>query len=203
MGDSLASLHAEYDQYNQSTKRNIGEYLYDRPAQWVAQQELASEFDLDRSGISKHLDDFYDEGYIHSTKEDGERYVQWDGRGAGGLQYWARELIPRQLWRAGSELRPFLTLDRLGGAYLPTLLFGLLMLVGIVLGATTYLIAEFELGSVFGYTAWDILVITGILTMVASVLLFAGILWRLLVLGAVAIGVLPLWGDADSVYESD
>jgi predicted transcriptional regulator len=97
IGDSLAALQAEYDNENQSTKRNIGEYLYNRPAQWIAQQVLASEFDLDSSGISKHLDKFHEDGYILSKKEDGERYVQWNGRGAGGLEYWARELIPGQL----------------------------------------------------------------------------------------------------------
>ncbi|TQQ79149.1 hypothetical protein EGH24_12205 [Halonotius terrestris] len=202
MGGSLAALKSEYDGDNQSSKRVLGEYLYDRPAQWVAQQELASEVDLHSSVVSKHLDDFHEDGYILSKKVEGERHVQWDGRGAGGLGYWARELIPQQLWQAGSELRPFLTLDRLGGAYLPTLLFGLLMGVGLVMGVTTYLIAEFELGSVFGYTALDILVITGILTMTASVLLLAAILWRLFVLAVSAAGLLPSWSGSELGDES-
>jgi hypothetical protein len=91
----------------------------------------------------------------------------------------------------------------LGGAYLPTVLFGLLMIVGLVMGVTTYLIAEFELGSIFGYTGLDILVITGILTMTASVMLLAGVLWRLVVMGATAVGVLPLWGEQASNEEGE
>ena len=203
MGDSLAALRAEYNQENQETKRDIGAYLYERPTQWISQQKLASEFDKDNSVISRHLDDFDDENYIDSIEINQERNVQWAGRGAGGIRYWAHRLLPQQLWRAGSELRPLLTLDRLGGAYLPTIIFGLLMILGLVMGVTTYLIAEFELGSVFGYTARDILVFTGICTMGASVLLFTAILWRLLVWGVSASGLLSLRNNPDSVDESE
>ena len=74
---------------------------------------------------------------------------------------------------------------------------------GVLMGVTTYLIAEFELGAVLGYTARDFLVLTGIYTMLASVLLLAGILWRLVVLGASAIGVLPSVNDHESADDAD
>ena len=140
---------------------------------------------------------------------DAEELVQMVEEGVTGYQSlsgdgpWARELVPQQLRQAGSELRPLLTLDRLGGAYLPTILFGLLVGIGLVMGITAYLIAEFELGAVFGYTAQDILVLTGICTMLASVLLLAGILWRLVLLGASAIAVLPSVNDHESADDVD
>jgi len=203
MGDSLTELQAEYDQENQETKRTIGAYLYERPSQWIAQQDLASEFNLDGSTVSKHLKQFEQDEFIETQEIDDQRHAQWSGRGAGGIRYWADRIIPQPLWRAGRELRPYVTLDRLGGAFLPTLLFGFLMILGLVMGAATYLIAEFELASVFGYTAWDILVFTGICTMGASMLLLASVLWRLFVWGVSAIGLIPQWGDQDSADETD
>jgi len=198
MGDSLTELKAEYDQDNQDTKRSIGEYLHGRPSQWIAQQELASEFDIDVSGVSKHLKQFEKQDYIETKEVNDEKYAQWIGRGAGGIRYWADRIIPGPLWEAGRELRLFVTLDRLGGAFLPTLLFGFLMILGLVMGVMTYLIAEFELESVVGYTARDILVFTGICTMMASVLLLAGILWRLLVWGVAAGGLVSESSEQDS-----
>jgi biotin operon repressor len=203
MGDKLSELNAEYDQSNQAIKRNLGSHLYHRPAQWVSQQDLATEFEKDPSTVSRHLDDFHDDGYVISKTTESGRYVQWAGRGGGGVRYWVRELVPTQLWLAGSELRPLLRFDRFGGAYLPTLLFGLLMVVGLVMGVATYLIAEFELGGILGYSTTDILVLTGIVTVLASVFLCTAILWRLLVLGVSAMGLLPAWAQFDSAEDSD
>jgi hypothetical protein len=201
MGDRLAALHAEYDNDNQDTKRAIGEYLYNHPVEWVSQQAIASEFEPDVSGISKHLDDFHDDGYIHSTiRDDGQRYVQWDGRGAGGITYWSNQVLPRHLWEAGNEIRPLLTLDRLGGAYLPTILFGVLMVVGVVLGTVTVLIYYLDVRPFYGWTIPDLLILTGYLTMAASLFLVAAVLWRGFIWVMSVVGVLKMingWEDGE------
>lgn len=172
MTSQLEELNEDYDRANQDTKREMGISLYNRPARWIAKQELADEFDIDPSVVGRHLDDFYEDGYIVSQKREGQRYVQWKGRGAGGIRYWANEVIPQQLWMAGSELRPFLKLDSLGGAYLPTILFGLLMIVGLITGVLAFIIETLPTTSVFGITTFDLVVLTGLITMFASMFLF-------------------------------
>ena len=80
MGDSLSELQAEYDREDQSTKREIGAYLYDRPAQWISKQKLAAEFDLDESGIAKHIGAFDDDGYVLLTTMETLCSVGWAWR---------------------------------------------------------------------------------------------------------------------------
>jgi biotin operon repressor len=188
MGDSLSELQAEYDREDQSTKREIGAYLYDRPAQWISKQKLAAEFDLDESGIAKHIGAFDDDGYVLLTTMDGKRYVQWDGRGAGGFRYWSKQIVPEQLWGAGNELRPFLTVDRLGGAYIPTILFGILVIFGVLMGTATFLMEYLDLDPILGWSSIDILVLTGITTMAASIFLVTAVAWRGIVVMANYIG---------------
>ena len=188
MGDSLSELQAEYDREDQSTKREIGAYLYERPAQWISKQKLAAEFDLDESGIAKHISAFDDDGYVLLTTMDGKRYVQWDGRGAGGFRYWSKQIVPEQLWGAGNELRPFLTVDRLGGAYIPTILFGILVIFGVLMGTATFLMEYLDLDPILGWSSIDILVLTGITTMAASIFLVTAVAWRGIVVMANYIG---------------
>lgn len=117
MPNQLDDLHDQFDRANQENKRKIGEYLYYRPAQWIARQEIVNQFDIDESGVSRHIDALHEEGFLASKSTADQRYVQWNGRGAGGIEYWIRQAVPPQLWAGGSELRPLLTLTSLGGAY--------------------------------------------------------------------------------------
>ncbi|WP_141212536.1 hypothetical protein [Halorubrum sp. Hd13] len=141
------------------------------------------QFDIDESGVSRHIDDLYEDEFIQQTKEDGHRSVQWKGRGAGGLDYWLRQIIPSQMWAAGSELRPFLTIGRLGGAYLPTILFGILFFVGIVTALSTIVVSYLPSNSVLGLTVSDLIFLTGGITVTASLSLVLGIIGRFLEIG--------------------
>ncbi|WP_157969301.1 helix-turn-helix domain-containing protein [Haloplanus rubicundus] len=169
MPKGLEDLRERFGQDNQDTKRGIGEYLYNQPAQWVSRQELVDEFDIDESGVSRHIDDLHEEGFLTSKYVDDKRHVQWEGRGAGGIEYWIREAVPPQLWAAGSELRPLLTLDSLGGAYIPTLLFAFLVIVGFLTAIVGVAVSHLPSNSIFGMTATDLVIWTGIVTMMASV----------------------------------
>jgi hypothetical protein len=171
MPDRLADLRNQFNRADQEKKRQIGEYLYSRPAQWVSRQEIVDEFDIDESGVSRHIDSLHEAGYLQTKFIDDQRYVQWDGRGAGGLRYWVREATPPQLWAAGSELRPLFSLDSLGGAYLPTLLFGILILIGFFSGIVTVVLVYLPSNSALGITATDMVFLTGIVTMMAAVFL--------------------------------
>lgn len=171
MSDRLDDLYDEYDRADQVTKREIGEYLYHRPGQWVAKQEIAEEFDIDPSGAGRHIDDLYEDGFVVPNKIDNKKHAQWDGRGAGGIRYWLRELVPRQLWMAGSELRPLLTLESLGGAYVPTLLFCILVLLGFMTALFAVVVAFLPSSSALGVTVADLVFLTGIVTVMASVFL--------------------------------
>jgi hypothetical protein len=153
MPDRLADLRDQFNRADQEKKRQIGEYLYSRPARWVSRQEIVDEFDIDESGVSRHIDSLHEAGYLQTKFIDDQRYVQWDGRGAGGLRYWVREATPPQLWAAGSELRPLFSLDSLGGAYLPTLLFGILILIGFFSGIVTVVLVYLPLNSALGVTS--------------------------------------------------
>ena len=171
MSNQLDEFQTEYDRADQDTKRAIGEYLYRRPAQWVAKQEIAEVFEIDPSVAGRHLDDFYEDGFVVTSKIDGQKHAQWDGRGAGGVRYWLRELVPQQLWMAGSELRPLFTLESLGGAYVPTLLFGVLVLMGFITGLFVVLVAYLPTDSALGVTVTDLVFLSGIITVMASVFL--------------------------------
>lgn len=170
MTDQKEELHKKYNRADQTKIRGIGEYLFHRPAHWISRQEIVEEFEIDESGVSRHIDTLHEDGFIASKYDDGQRYVQWEGRGAGGIEYWMREAIPPQIWAAGSELRPLLTLDSLGGAYFPTLLFGGLVLLGFTTAIFAVIIAYHPSDSVFGVTVTEVVVLTGILTIMASVL---------------------------------
>ncbi|WP_144798978.1 hypothetical protein [Halorubrum depositum] len=171
MPDRLADLRNQFNRADQEKKRQIGEYLYSRPARWVSRQEIVGAFDIDESGVSRHIDGLHEAGYLQTKYIDDQRYVQWDGRGAGGIRYWVREATPPQLWAAGSELRPLFSLDSLGGAYVPTLLFGILILIGFFSGIVTVVVVYLPSNSALGVTATDMVFLTGIVTMMAAVFL--------------------------------
>lgn len=171
MSNRLNDLYDEFNRADQVTKREIGKYVYYRPAQWVAKQEIAEQFDIDPSGAGRHIDDFYDAEFVVTKKIDGQKYAQWNGRGAGGIRYWLREAIPLQLWTASSELRPLLTLESLGGAYVPTVLFGVLVLLGLITGFFAVVVAYLPSNSALGVTVTDLVFLTGIVTVMAAVFL--------------------------------
>lgn len=183
MTDRLDDLHEQFDRADQKNKRKIGNYLYQRPAQWVPRQEIVEQFNIDESGVTRHIDALHTEGFLASKYVDDRRYVQWNGRGAGGIEYWIRQAIPPQIWAAGSELRPLLTLDSLGGAYVPTILFGILVLTGFSTAISAVFIAYLPSESAFGVTVTDLVVITGIVTIMASVFLLLIPFARLLEIG--------------------
>lgn len=171
MTDQLEKLYNQFDRADQGNKRLLAKYLYDRPAQWIPRQEIVDQFDIDESGVSRHIDALHEGGFITSKYEGDQRYVQWNGRGAGGLEYWLRQAVPSQLWAAGSELRPLLTLNFLGGAYVPTILFGGLVLTGFITAIFAVFISYFHSNSILGLTVTEVVVLTGIVTILASVLL--------------------------------
>ena len=183
MTKTLEELHETYSREDQQIKRDIALFIYKKPAQWISRQTLVDQFDIDESGVSRHIEQLYEDEFIQQTKENGQRYVQWKGRGAGGLDYWLRQIIPSQLWSAGSELRPLLTIDRLGGAYLPTILFGILFIVGITTALATIVVSYFPSDSAFGVTAQNLVYITGAITVTASLSLVLGIFGRILEIG--------------------
>ncbi|WP_313696138.1 hypothetical protein [Halorarum halobium] len=69
MSDQLDEFQTEYDRADQDTKRAIGEYLYRRPAQWVAKQEIAEVFEIDPSVAGRHIDDFYEDGFVVTSTD--------------------------------------------------------------------------------------------------------------------------------------
>lgn len=170
MTQELDGLYDRFNRADQENKRKIGKYLHDKPGQWTARQELVEEFDIDESGITRHLDTLHEEGFLTSKFMDDQRYVQWEGRGAGGIEYWMRQAIPNQLWAAGNELRPLLTLESLGGAYVPTLLFGGLVVTGFLTAISAVLISYLPSNSIFGLTVVDLVIVTGLITVLASIL---------------------------------
>lgn len=171
MTDRLLRLREEYDQANQETKRAIGKYIHDRPGRWIPKQLLVTEFDLDESVVGRHLDDFHEDSFVQSRHdEQGRRMVRWDGPGAGGLEYRLRQLLPERVWRAGQEVRPLFTLDVLGGAYPITLFAGLLWVSGIVTGLFFLFVLYSPWDSILGVTVTDALVLTGTVTVFASLL---------------------------------
>lgn len=180
MTRTLEELYETYPRNDQETKRAIGEFLYEQPAHWIPRHTIVEHFDIDESGVSRHINDLYEDEFIQSTKEDGERLIQWKGRGAGGVDYWLCQMIPSQMWAAGSELRPFLTLESLGGAYIPTVLFGVLSLVGIFAGLSVIVTSYLPSETLFGLTVVDLIFLTGAITVAASLLLILSIFGRLL-----------------------
>jgi hypothetical protein len=180
MTKTLEELKETYSREDQKIKRDIGRFIYERPAQWIPRQTLVDYFDIDESGVSRHAEHLYEDEFILRKKENGQSYVQWNGRGAGGFGYWLRQIIPSQIWSAGSELRPLLTIDRLGGAYLPTILFVLLFFVGIVTALFAIVVAYFPSNSVWGFTTGNLVFLTGAITVTASLSLVLGILGRVL-----------------------
>ncbi|OYR83589.1 hypothetical protein DJ71_10020 [Halorubrum sp. E3] len=84
------------------------------------------------------------------------------------------------MWSAGSELRPLLTIDRLGGAYLPTILFVILFFVGIVTALSAIVVSYFPSNSVLGFSAGNLVFLTGAITVTASLSLVLGIVGRVL-----------------------
>jgi biotin operon repressor len=94
MSNRLRKLCAEFDRSDQEIKRDIGRYLHDRPAQWISKQELVDEFNIDESGVGRHIQGLHDEGYLLTTKRDKQLHAQWHGRGAGGLEYWVQQATP-------------------------------------------------------------------------------------------------------------
>lgn len=171
MSEQLESLKSKYDRADQETKRRIGEYIHNRPARWVTKRQIVEEFEIDESGVSRHLEDFYDDEFVMSKLKDGERVVQWEGKGSGGFEYWIRQLIPPQLWAASNELRPLFTLNFLGGAYAPTIIFFLLFFLGTFMGLFSIIIAFYPSKTVLGFTTTSGVILTGLVTIFASLLL--------------------------------
>lgn len=198
MTSQLEELRDQFDRADQENKRRIGEYIYHRPARWIPRQEIVEEFDIDESGVSRHIDALYEEGFLTSKRINGQRYVQWNGRGAGGVEYWIRQAIPPQLWAAGSELRPLLTLDFLGGAYVPTLFFGGLVLVGFSTAIFAVVIAYSPTGSILGVTVTEVVVLTGIITIMASVSFILIPFARLL-----EVSLVKAWNRGESLAKKD
>ena len=83
----------------------------------------------------------------------------------------------------GSELRPLFTLESLGGAYVPTLLFGVLVLMGFITGLFVVLVAYLPTDSALGVTVTDLVFLTGIIIVIVSVFLLLVPLARLLEVG--------------------
>ena len=183
MAKQLDNLRDQFDRADQENKREIGEYFYRRPAQWIPRQEIVEEFDIDESGVSRHISALYEEEFLLSKRTNDQRYVQWNGRGAGGVGYWIRQMVPQQLWSAGSELRPLLTLDTLGGAYVPTILFGGLIILGFFTAVLAILITYLPSDSVLGVTVTEIVVLNGLISILAALLVLLIPFIRLLELG--------------------
>jgi len=169
MSSELERLYTRFDRANQGSKRSIGKYLHQRPAEWIPRQEIVDEFDIDESVVSRHIDSIYEEGFILSKKENNQRYLQWNGRGSGGLIYWVRKSLPPQIWQAGSELRPLFTIHKLGGAYVPMFIFICLIVIGFFTALSTVLIAHHPSDSIFGITVIQLIVFSGMVTVAASV----------------------------------
>lgn len=180
MTNTLEELQETYSRGDQQIKRDIGRFIYERPAQWIPRQTLVDYFDIDESGVSRHVEQLYEDEFIQKKKESGQSYVQWRGRGAGGFGYWLRQIVPSQMWSAGSELRPLLTIDRLGGAYLPTILFVILFFVGIATALSAIVVSYFPSNSVLGFSAGNLVFLTGAITVTASLSLVLGIVGRVL-----------------------
>lgn len=172
MSRTFDKLAEAYDRNDQATKRDLGKYIHDRPWRWISRQELVEEFAIDESVVGRHLDSFHEDGFVISTHdESGQRLVRWNGRGAGGLKYWLRTILPERVWRAGSELRPLITLDALGGAY-PILVFtGFCWLLGLCAALFLIVVIYGPHESIIGVTAAEALAVTGLLTVVATVFL--------------------------------
>lgn len=187
MADRLNELHETYSSANQETKRAIGEYLYDRPGVWVPKTKFEKVIDIDESGVSRHLDDLHEDEFLRTEYDDGQLYVQWRGRGSGGMGYWVRRAVPPQVYGAIVELRPLLTLEALGGAYVPTLMFGFLLLFGFTTALLVVLVSYLPMDSLFGITVLEAIGMTGAATVMASVFfvlipvarLIERVLWRL------------------------
>lgn len=188
MSDLLDDVEERFDRGDQQVKRDIARYLYHQPGQWIAKQELTDLFEIDESGIGRHLDDLHDFGAIQSKTENTRRFVKWNGRGIGGFRYWIRKAIPDELWIVGEDLRAFLTPSVLGGAYIPTLAFVLLLCFGLATALFTTFLLFLPMDSLFGITVVTAFAITGLVTMSASVLLalvpvarlLDAIVWRLM-----------------------
>lgn len=170
MTDQIEELKEQFDRADQEPKRKLGMYLAARPARWVPRQDLVDHLKIDESGVTRHVDTLHDEGYLVSKREEGKRYLMWNGRGVGGFGYWMRQAIPSHFWAAGRELRPLFTLDSLGGAYVPTLLFGTLSLIGFLTAIFTVILSYLPMDSIFGITVTDAFILTGLATIMASVL---------------------------------
>jgi hypothetical protein len=171
MSELLNDVKKKFDREDQQVKRDIAEYLYRQPGQWIAKQELADLYGIDESGVGRHLDDLHDFGAIQSKTDDTQRFVKWDGRGVGGLRYWTRRAIPDELWVVGEDLRAFLTPSVLGGAFVPTLAFVLLLCLGLATALFTTVLMFLPVDSLLGVTVVNAFAITGLITMLASVLL--------------------------------
>lgn len=168
MSQQLDSLKEEFDRDDQDTKRTIGQYIHDNPGRWISRKEIVDEVDIDESGVSRHIDKLHEEGYLLSKKVDEQRHVQWNGRGAGGIEYWIHQIVPPQARTAGSELKPLLTLERLGGAYVPTILFGVFVLLGFMCGIFAVVLSHTPSDSFAGVTTDQVVYLAGIATIFAS-----------------------------------
>lgn len=187
MSNLLEAVHNEFDRDDQQIKRDIAEYIWSRPGQWIAKQELVDQFDIDESGVGRHLDRLHDFGAVKSKKDEGKRYVKWNGRGVGGVRYWIRRTVPDELWVVGENLRAFVNPTRLGGAFVPTMAFVILLGLGLVTAFMTIVFAYLPGDALFGITVLDTLAFTGAFTVMASLLLvlvpvarlLEAVLWRL------------------------
>ncbi|QZX99387.1 hypothetical protein [Halobaculum rubrum] len=198
MAKQLKSLNQQFNRADQETKREIGEYVHQNPGRWIPKEELVEVAGIDESGVSRHIESLHEEEYVLSKMDDGQRHVQWNGRGAGGLEYWIRQIIPPQVRAASSELRPLLTLETLGGAYLPTILFGVFVILGLLCGVFAVIISFTPSGSLFGFNAKQIVFLAGSSTIFAAAFFVAIPIAKL-----IDAGVGRIWNIMTGEPESD
>jgi hypothetical protein len=168
MDGQLERLHDFYPRKDQEKKREIAKYVYNRPGRQIPRQEIVEEFDIDDSGVSRHINDLHDDRFLLTTGDGDQRYVRWNGRGSGGVEFWVRQAIPNEVWEAWKELRPLLTISSLGGAYVPTVLFVLLSLIGFLTAIFSIVASYTPSNSVFGVTVANAVYLTGLFTVTAS-----------------------------------
>lgn len=172
MTEKLAKLHETYDRSDQEIKREIGGYLHDRPGRWISKQDIVDWTDIDESGVNRHLDQLHEDGFLQRRFSDGDQLqVKWNGRGAGGVGYWFRKIVPIEVRKAGVEISPLLTVKSLGSAYFPTLLFSVLILEGTLTGLIVVVISHIPGNSLFGVTPREALIASGIANVGAAVFL--------------------------------
>lgn len=69
MTNTLEKLQETYSRGDQQVKRDIGRFIYERPAQWIPRQTLVDYFDIDESGVSRHVEHLYEDEFIQKRRK--------------------------------------------------------------------------------------------------------------------------------------